>query len=246
MPDIIIVTGASGFLGKQLVDRLCTEIRCPVWALDKLVSEFSSNVNFCQVDLSDKTSISSFVNSLNNINGARILLYHAASLNPTANSLLSLVEKTDILEDAIDLVPKAVTIEIVGLLTLLQFLIGKGIGSLDIVWLNSIYGVMSPDPRLYHDAGLRVKPLHYPVVKHAAMATADYIALLDFDVPVTVKSVVLGGISSGRESQEFKESYQKYMGHKLIEPEVVLSKLVDFSSYATINNDVDYIIGHDA
>lgn len=245
MPDIIIVTGASGFLGKQLVERLSLENQCPVWALDRTISGFSSNINFCKVDLSLEGSIRSFVNSLDNTNGARVLLYHAASLNPTANDLATVNKRRDMLGDAIMLIPLAVAIEIVGLLTLMRLLSQNRVGSIDIIWLNSIYGVMSPDPRLYEDAGLAAKPLHYPVVKHAAMATSNYIALLELDVPVTVKSLVLGGISSGRENQDFKESYQKYMGHKLLEPEAVLSRLVNFTDYANIDSNVEYIIGQD-
>ena len=245
MSRSIIVTGASGFLGCQLVSSLSESTTDEIWAIDKVVQSHSKKINFVCTDLSSSSSIDNFVVSMNNLHGSNILIYHAASLNPTAKSLSNDTSSSDILHDCIQLIPCAINIELVGLLQLISSLRSRDVASIDIVWLNSIYGVTSPIPELYEDIGLNAKPIHYPVVKHAAIALSEYLNALDLKVPVTIKSVILDGISSGRESQAFKESYFNHMRRSLLDPEVVLSKLLQFSQRANIDSSIEYIVGPD-
>ena len=245
MSSSIIVTGASGFIGNRLVWNLSQNIQSDLWAIDKVPASFPDCSNFHFVDLTSESSVSSFVSALGNINGTKFLVYHAASLNPTAQSLRHHSSPQDILDQSIELIPKAINTEIIGLLHLISCLSRLHVYSIDIIWLNSIYGVTSPIPSLYREIGLESKPLHYPLVKHAALALSDYINLLDFSIPLSVKSIILPGISSGRESAVFIESYKRHMGHNLIDPDQVLSKLVSFAFHDKIDPTPEYLFKQD-
>ena len=242
MSSSIIVTGASGFIGNRLVWNLSQNIQSDLWAIDKVPASFPDCSNFHFVDLTSESSVSSFVSALGNINGTKFLVYHAASLNPPAQSLRHHSSPQDILDQSIELIPKAINTEIIGLLHLISCLSRLLVYS-DIFGL--IYICHFTNSSLYREIGLESKPLHYPLVKHAALALSDYINLLDFSIPLSVKSIILPGISSGRESAVFIESYKRHMGHNLIDPDQVLSKLVSFAFHDKIDPTPEYLFKQD-
>ena len=72
-----------------------------------------------------------------------------------------------------------------------------------IVNISSEYGVIAPDQRLYHEAGVAadeqpVKPVTYSVVKAGLHGLTLYLATYWADKGVRVNTISLGGVESGQ------------------------------------------------
>ena len=71
---------------------------------------------------------------------------------------------------------------------------------------------------------------------------ASYLSSYPFDVSVNVHSVVIGGIISGRESQQFINAYRKFYSVDMLSPRTVVDYMYSLVSCDRVDSSV-YGIG---
>lgn len=201
----IIVTGATGLIGKTLVPSLRDK--------GHEVIECSKSLG---VDLTDEEQVEEF-----------FCKHRAQALV----NLFGLDDKAGCTKHVcsvpLDEIRDYLNVNVVALYNVCsQFAFWNGgffKGSNSIVNFSSIYGVDSPDPKLYKDS---VKHIGYAVSKAAVIQLSKYLAV-HLAPACRVNSIICGGVLGGQDEEFVKKYSEKVPMGRLAEPKELVG-LVEF------------------
>ena len=254
---IIVVTGAAGQLGGQYV-RAMLEVGCRVVAVDcdlsnpkvNLSALRSDNLMVLEVDITKKTSIQGALKKIcdqfGKIDG---LINNAAIDAPPGESDENVGPFETYPETAWD---KMMEVNLKGMFLCCQVfgssMVAKGGGS--IVNIASIYGMLSPDQRIYEykykNAGAKTKPFFkpvaYSVTKSGVYNLTRWLATYWAPSNVRVNTLTLAGVFNNQDEAFLRKYIQKVPLGRMAKQEeycgAILFLLSDASSYMTGSNMV--------
>lgn len=218
---VVIVTGGLGQLGRQFTQALINEgakvavFDIRVHKKKKGTSDWQDDryLRFFQVDITQKTSIKRALNHVNQVWGIPHALINNAALDspPTAppeenGPFESYPERSwnKILD--VNLKGVFLSCQIVG-----EQMAQAKRGS--IINIGSIYGIVSPDQRLYRDRQKNgtafFKPIAYSVSKSGLLNLTRYLATYWAKRNVRVNTLTLGGVFNHQDAKFLKRYSEK-------------------------------------
>jgi len=219
---VVIVTGASGLLGKKHVEAIAAYGGTPVLIdlnqalveqqADKLRNQYDVPALGLAVDLTNEDEITSSCKAIREQLGDIYGLVNNAANNPKVEDNSG--KTFSRLEDfPLDVWNKDIAVGLTG-----AFLCAKHYGSAiaaagkggSIINISSDLGIIAPDQRLYHKVGLpeelqAVKPITYSAVKTGLVGLTRYLATYCADKNVRCNAICPGGIENGQPEDFLKE-----------------------------------------
>lgn len=185
MKKYIIITGSSGFLGKEIAKNLSKNYK--LLLIDKVKSKMKSgenNFTFFKLDITNKKQIKNFKKKLlkNNIHVSYII--NNAALNPKPGKNHQTISKE-------------FNVSIVGSINLIEefkdIMIKKRFGK--IINIGSDLSVIAPTQSIYKKEYPNYKkPISYSVIKHALTGLTKYYAAELAPHNISVNMLSPGGI----------------------------------------------------
>lgn len=232
------MTGASGLLGsvftKALYDKGATVIAADINYLKS--KELSRKIDPSRVipaklDVTDKKSVSNLIKKISNKFGRIDVLINAAYRHiSTPFNERKLKDFEDILR-----------INLTGVFLCSQltanYMESQGFGN--IINIGSMYGVVSADPRIYGNSGLR-SPEVYAASKGGVIQLTKYLAVHLANSNIRVNCLSPGGVYNKQNKDFLKKFVQKVPLKRMAKPEEIANALIflasDASSYMTGHN----------
>lgn len=217
----ILVTGSTGFLGQHIIRALTVEGATPIGA-DLKDAEYD-------LDLSDEYSISQLFHRVagryKNIDG----LVNNAAVSFRGSDAHVTREDFD----------KTLSINVSGTDSCIYWF-GKTMKDASIVNVASIYGILSPDFRIYEGDKRLYNPVSYGASKAGVVQLTKYQAVLLAERGVRVNAVSPGGIYQNH-SPKFNSLYSERVPLKrMAQPEEIVNAILfllsPLSSYITGQN----------
>jgi NAD(P)-dependent dehydrogenase (short-subunit alcohol dehydrogenase family) len=212
--ESIFITGASGFLGLQYSKFLCDQ-GAKVYAVDlnenkKILNlkKKYKNFNFHKCNITNEKNLIDLSNKWFKKTAPTVLINNAAlDFSPDDNDeFIKPFEKYS--NEAWN---KAMDVNVNGV-----YLCCKIIGSKmankkrgSIINVSSIYGIVSPDPKIYENKNKNkkfIKPIPYSVSKSAIINLTKYLAVYWAKKNVRVNNLILGGMQN-KQNKTFIKNY---------------------------------------
>ena len=245
---VAVVTGAAGQIGGQYVRALVeagaivaavdVNLQNPKSTLDKIRS---SRVFPVQMDITNKESISTGLNQIvEKIGEPRILVNNAAIDAPPNAGAENTGPFENYPESAWDAM---MAVNLKGMFLCCQIIGGRmalsGGGS--IINVSSIYGILSPDQRIYEYKGVPFfKPVAYSVSKSGVLNMTRYLATYWAKKNLRVNTVTLAGVHNNQDENFLRNYTSKVpLGRMAKEDEyngAIVFLASDASSYVTGSN----------
>ena len=199
----ILVTGATGLVGIQLLKNLIKDgnniliTSRNIEKTKKLLNKHEiKNVSIIYVDLMSENATKSLIDSIKGtidvvIHNARSVEY----LKITEGSVSSADFQAELY------------MAVVFPYLLLEGLLKRNQPIKDIIFINSIYGVVAPNKNLYNDLNCE-SAINYGVSKAAQIHLSKELAVRYSDLGIRSNCISFGGIK-GRASQDFMEKYNQ-------------------------------------
>lgn len=216
----ILVTGAGGFLGAHICEVL-SDAGAEIYCIDKVGNP---RENISQVDITDEDDINQYLYSTGvNFSG----IVNNAAVIPKGD-----ITPVEFLN--------TMNVNVVGTRNIIQQCKDIMEANASIVNIASIYGILSPDFRIYDGDRSSYNASAYGASKAAVVQLTKYCAAQL--APIRVNSVSPGGIYQNH-SQEFADNYAARVPLKrMAEPKeianVIMFLLSPLSSYITGTNIV--------
>jgi NAD(P)-dependent dehydrogenase (short-subunit alcohol dehydrogenase family) len=247
---VAIVTGGHGQLGRQftmsLVDRgarvAIFDIQDQRWVAEKCPRHLDNdNPMVLQVDITKRPSIEAGLSQVNAKWGVPHVLINNAALDSPPNAG---AEENGPFEDYPESAwDKVMEVNTKGVFLCCQ-VIGAGMaeaGRGSIVNINSIYGLISPDQRIYEyrraGGSPFFKPLAYSASKSALLNMTRYLATYWAGHNVRVNTLTFGGVFNNQDERFLKNySARAPLGRMAREDEyngAIIFLASDASSYMT-------------
>ena len=245
-----VITGASGILGRHFSAGLA-EAGADLALLDirnegieelatKLHAKYAVKCKAFQCDVSDPVSVKEAVGEVTRtFGGVDILHNNAAGKSDDLDGFFAPFE-----DYSLDQWRQIMAVNLDGMFLMAQAvgkqMVAQGRGG-SIIQTSSIYGLMSPDHRIYEGSsylGRHINsPAAYSVSKAGIVGLTKYLATYWAEKRIRVNTIAPGGIESGQ-NQEFKHRYSSRipMGRMAQANEIVGALLYlssDASSYVT-------------
>ena len=183
--EIIFITGASGFLGLQYTDFFC-KLGSKVFAIDivknkKIIAleKKYKNLKFHFCDITIESSLKNLSKKIKN-NSVPTVLINNAAIDFSPDDKSEYIKPFENFSN--DVWRKVMRVNIDGV-----YLTCKIIGSRmaqkrkgSIINISSIYGILSPDPKMYENKNLKkkiYKPAAYSVSKSAILNFTKYLSV---------------------------------------------------------------------
>lgn len=249
---VVVVTGAFGQLGRQFCSALARR-GARVAALDVTADAAGTKTPFgsdharilpVKVDVTRRDSIDAAVKVVNTELGVPHGLVNAAAIDsPPGASAEENGPFERFPETSWD---RVMDVNVKGTMLCCQAIGGQmadaGRGS--IVNISSIYGVVSPDQRLYEyrrEAGdAFFKPIAYSASKSALLNLTRYLATYWADRNVRVNTVTFGGVFNGQDDRFLAAYAARVPLKRMAQPDeyngAIVFLLSDASSYMTGSN----------
>ena len=212
---IAIITGGAGLLGPEHATALANEGATVILAdvdkekCDEVVAALlKDNINtvskYCDV-----TSADSWKNLLSNVveqyDKVDILINNAGFTNQTRSENYSAEFEDFPLVDWNAIMRVNLTGTFLGCQVIGKQMLQQGQGC--IINIASLYGVVSPNHRLYPNTGIS-QPVAYSVSKHGVIGLTKYLATLWADRGVRVNALTPGGIYNNH-NKIFSERFEQ-------------------------------------
>lgn len=240
----IIVIGGCGNLGSVICNHL-SQLGSKVVCIDKNhpddINKKIIYENYFYGDISDEASMKKCLNliSAKNISPDGVIIAAAIDTPPNIGGL----ENGPIETSPIEYFTKIIDVNLTG-----SYIAGKIFGSAmakvgkgSIIFINSIYGIVSPRQEIYEfkrKTGVEFyKPPAYSVSKSGLSNLKRYLATYWAKSGLRVNEIILGGVFNNQDS-EFVNAYCSHvpMG-RMAAPDEIIGALVlllsDASSYIT-------------
>ena len=221
---LVILTGASGKLGQVMTKHLLTE-GWDVLALTKSTktsnellkkNKYHQRLKSFGIDLFSENLDELIKTHLDQNSKIYAVIHNARSLSTLKVSSEGITST----EDFIDEFKLGVIIPYRINLLLLDM------GLERVIFINSQYGIVPPNPKLYEDE-LHSSPIQYGVTKAAQIQLSKELAIRFSKQRVLVNSIVLGGIA-GRADDQFKKRYSNFLPLERMLNEIELLPAIDF------------------
>jgi NAD(P)-dependent dehydrogenase (short-subunit alcohol dehydrogenase family) len=253
---VVVVTGGLGQLGRQfslaLVERGARVVVMDVQVDEKKVAERfgdqreNPNLMFVAVDITSRASIEAGLQQVVQHWGVPHALVNNAALDAPPNAPASENGPFETYpESSFD---KVMEVNVKGVVLVCQVIgaamAGAGRGS--IINISSIYGVVSPDQRIYEfrrrNGATFFKPVAYSVSKSALLNLTRYLSTYWAEKNVRVNTLTFAGVFNNQ-SEEFLQGYCAHvpLGRMAREDEyngAVIFLVSDASAYMTGSNMV--------
>ncbi len=211
---IAIVTGGSGVLGREFVKELHRRgARVAVFDLQSY--HFDEGVLFCETDITSKDSLKSSLEKVRQRwnDAPHILINNAGIDSPPHSSAAENGPFEDYPEESWD---RVLDVNLKGVFLCSQVvgasMAAAGRGS--IVNISSIYGLVSPDQRIYEYRSQEGQPFFKPVAYSASKSglfnLTRYLAIYWAKAGVRVNTLTLAGVF-GNQDPQFLEGYCRRM-----------------------------------
>jgi NAD(P)-dependent dehydrogenase (short-subunit alcohol dehydrogenase family) len=212
--EIIFITGASGFLGLQYTDFFC-KLGSKVFAIDivknrkiTILEKKYKNLklNFCNI--TTESSLKKIKKKIKN-NSVPTVLINNAAIDFSPDDKSEYIKPFENFSN--DLWSKVMKVNIDGV-----YLTCKIIGSRmakkrkgSIINVSSIYGILSPDPKMYENKNLKkkfYKPAAYSVSKSAILNFTKYLSVYWAKKNIRVNNLIIGGMKN-KQNKTFIKKY---------------------------------------
>jgi NAD(P)-dependent dehydrogenase (short-subunit alcohol dehydrogenase family) len=244
----IVITGASGLLGTQFSDALCQTGANVVLGDIKL-----ADCKKLEKELHQKydVNILSVKLDIRNLNSIKNMIRKSQKQFGTIDGLVNnavfpegIKERSIKFEDfPVSLLKKGIETNTIGTFLCCQQ-VGKIMKSSKngvIVNINSIYGLVPPDQRIYGNSGLNSSIL-YNITKSSLLNFTRYLAAYWGSSEIRVNSLTLGGVFNHQKLNFVKKYSSKTMLGRMAKKNdyvgALLFLLSDSSSYMTGSNVV--------
>lgn len=237
---IIIVTGAAGLIGRSLVktflkyDAIVIATDIDKHALDRLKNnkgykEYKSSLYFCNLDITDKDSISSVIKTVKDKYGViDAIINNAYPKNKAFGKKLEDVTYYNFTEN--------LALNIGGYFLVAQqfcmFFKKQGHGV--ILNMASIYGVITPRFEVYNGTNMTM-PVEYAAIKSAIINLTKYFAQYYKKSGIRINALSPGGVLDGQSNTFLKKYNDKCSSKGMLNPkdisEVAAFLISESSSY---------------
>ncbi|WP_319525422.1 SDR family oxidoreductase [uncultured Desulfosarcina sp.] len=254
LDKIIVITGGLGQLGLQYAAELLERnARIAIFDLPESAElnrnqfdllENSKRFLYCQVNVTDKNSIESGLNKVIKEWGIPHGLINNAALDSPPHAPISENGPFETYpESSWD---KIMEVNAKGVLLMCQ-VIGGAMAEAkrgSIVNISSIYGIVSPDHRIYNyrrkTGETFYKPIAYSASKSTILNMTRYMATYWAPKGVRVNTITLGGVYNNQEDEFIKEYSSKVPLGRMADPDeyngAIVFLISDASSYMTGSN----------
>ena len=212
---VAIITGGMGQLGRQfsrtLLDRGARVAIFDVQVEPALAQKHfgadatSGAMLFCAVDVTDRDSIEAGLRQVEAAWGAPHILINNAALDSPPNAPAAENGPFESYPEAS--LDKVIEVNLKGVVLCCQVIGGAmaAAGQGSIINISSIYGLVSPDQRIYEYRAEQgapfFKPVAYSVTKSALLNLTRYLATYWAKQGVRVNSVTFGGVYNQQDEQ---------------------------------------------
>ena len=249
---VIVVTGASGLLGREHVDAISAFGGIPILidlnqeVLDSQVEELNNKYNLNSsgfaVDITNEAQVKNISSVILKNYGKIDCLVNNAANNPKVEG------KADINFSRLEYFPVDVwqsdlDVSLKGSFLCIKYfglLISKNVNGGAIVNISSDLGLIAPDQRLYRIDGVAeekqpVKPVTYSVVKTGLIGLTRYVATYWAEKNVRCNVICPGGIDNGQNAVFLNEVVKRIPLNRLAKKSeyrgVLVFLLSDAASY---------------
>jgi 2-deoxy-D-gluconate 3-dehydrogenase len=215
---LAVVTGGAGFLGRQFLKTL-NQAGAIVVVLDvnqnklKEVAHQTSSerVEYLEADITDAASISNAVEEIVRVYNRLDILVNSAAVDPKFDPDQAEKKHNRSFEDyPLADWRQSLDVNLTGMFLTCQAAVrpmlqnGGGV----IINLSSIYGLVGPDQRLYHQdrENPRYKPVDYSVTKAGVLGFTRYLAAYYARKGIRVNALTPGGVFNEHD-EEFVQRY---------------------------------------
>lgn len=210
---VIIVTGGAGLIGKEFIKAIIdqngiaiiADINCELGnqVKEQLSNELnSSNIDFCELDITSKKSINTMIKILDKKYGKiDALVNNAYPRNKNYGRTFFDVEFDDFKENiSLNLGGYFITSQ-----QLAKYFKDQGYGN--IINISSIYGIVAPKFEIYENTPMTM-PVEYAAIKSGLIHLTKYMAKYFKDLNIRVNTLSPGGIFDSQ-NEEFLVKYKQ-------------------------------------
>lgn len=227
--NVVLITGAQGRLGKHLVNGFTQDKATCITTSRNSKDVLSPEGGNVSLDLSNLDSIENAIIKIKeHFSSLNALVLNAAA---SSSKNLDQIEASEI-RHIMDVNVTGNLMLIKGLLDLLKK------GSASVIFISSVYGHLSPDPRVYEGLN-RGNSLAYGASKAALEAALKYLTCYYAKDNIRFNCVVPGGISNNQEEPFLSRYNARVPMGRMVDPEEVY-KAVKFLA----GDESQYITGH--
>lgn len=242
---VVIITGGAGLLGRQYSEALSNLGAVPIIAdmdgalaeetASELEKKHNTKVRGFGVDVSNKKSLESCRDKvLGEFGRIDVLINNAGISGKVADVTVAPGFEDYPLTEW----EKALDVNITGMFLAAQ-IFGREMvkqGSGVVVNICSIYGILSPDQRIYEKEGVPknfIKPVSYSVTKSAVLNLTRYLATYWGKKGIRVNTLTPGGVFDSQDAEFVKKYSERTPMGRMANPEDMVGPMLFLASDAS-------------
>ena len=242
---VVIITGGAGLLGRQYANALANLGAAPVIAdmdgalaariAGELEKKYNTKVRGFHVDVASKKSLEDCRDKVIAEFGRVDVLINNAGISGKVDdkNIAPDFEEYPLLEWE-----KALSVNITGMFLAAQVfgreMVKQGSGA--VVNVSSIYGILSPDQRIYEREGASknfIKPVSYSVSKSAVLNLTRYLATYWAGKGIRVNTLTPGGVFDNQDADFVKRYSERTPMGRMANPEDMVGPMLFLASDAS-------------
>ncbi len=249
---VCVITGGGGLLGKCHVEAVLEGGGIPVLlgrtyetlckVRDEFYGKYKKTIEIYATDVTDKEALMKVKESLMEKYGHIDILINNAANNPKVESKAENFQSIKFTNLPQDIWEKDINVGLTGSFFCCQIFgeVMEKQRSGVILNISSDYGILAPDQRLYQKEGIPkeqqdIKPVTYPVVKHAIIGLTKYLATYWGEVGIRVNTLCPSGIYNKQDEEFLKKYIYNIPMGRMSEPDdypgTILYMISDASSF---------------